>query len=430
VQSVAGRTGAVVISTSDVSGYTAPPVTSVAGRTGAVTISTSDVSGYTAPPVTSVAGRTGAVTIASGDVSGLAASATTDTTNAANISSGTISAARLGSGSASSSTYLRGDSTWAAVGSTAPVTNTPTTLSAGANDYSLPSADIVRLAASAAVTITGFSASTASSYPIVLIENVGSYTITVANNSSSSSAANRVVSATGGDVTVAANDSLTLVYDGTSSVWRTVGSADNTNAANLSSGTLPDARLSSAVALHAQINTTLGQASGVVDAMPRVTCISGVTASAGQLLMAFFTPTATVTVSQIAMATGTGAVASGLTLARMGIYTYTEGGTATLVARTASDTSLFAANNTIYTRSLDTTGGYPSTYTLTAGTRYGVAFLCVGSTQPQIVGRAVPTGVGASFSPRLSGSSNTGQTDLPTSFTPSVNSQAPFARMS
>lgn len=98
VQSVAGRTGAVTLGTTDISGFTAAaaaaaPVQSVAGRTGAVVIATTDVTGFTAAaaaaaPVQSVAGRTGTVTLGISDV----ASLQTSLDGKLNTSGGVISA--------------------------------------------------------------------------------------------------------------------------------------------------------------------------------------------------------------------------------------------------------------------------------------------------------------------------------------------------
>ena len=305
----------------------------------------------------------------------------------------------------------------------APVTSTPTTLSAGANDYALPSADIVRLAASAAVTLTGLSASNASSYPIVLIENVGSYTITLSNNSASSAAANRIVFSTGTDQSLAANDSITLVYDSTSTVWRSVGTATlaavatSGSAADLATGTLPDARLSSAVALAANVNSMAGAISSV-ETVPRYAfTTTAVTATSNGCLFAFFTPVVTLTVTQITMQTY--GAASGLTTGRMALCTWSEStSTASVVAKCANDTSLFGSIQTQYTRSFSTAGGFPSSYTLVAGTRYAVVVYAVASTTYPTFVCAGMNSTAQQITPRMAGSYNGGSgTDISSSMT-------------
>jgi hypothetical protein len=164
-----------------------------------------------------------------------------------------------------------------------------------------------------------------------------------------------------------------------------------------------------------------------VETFPRM-AVSFLVMTSGGALHSFFTPLTTVTVSQITMLSGATA-AAGLTLARMGLFTYDEStGTATLVARCASDTTLFTATRTAYTRSFDTAGSFPSSYQLVAGTRYGIALLCVGTTMPTIQGNSGLAEMSA-LSPRLS-AIRTSQSDLSTGTATNAQSQVLYARLS
>jgi hypothetical protein len=132
------------------------------------------------------------------------------------------------------------------------------------------------------------------------------------------------------------------------------------------------------------LDTANGNYTNSVDTLLRSSKIEAVSSSTGRVYLTFFTPLRNATITQISMASNVVA-SSGLTLARMGLYTFDES-TATLVARTASDTTLFNTATTLYTRSFDTTGGYPSSYTLVAGTRYAIGVIQVGTTIAQLQG--------------------------------------------
>lgn len=207
--------------------------------------------------------------------------------------------------------------------------------------------------------------------------------------------------------------------------------ATSGSAADLSTGTLPDARLSGNVITAATIAAATNSTTSSADTFGRIFTTSGQTPTSGNVHWTFFSPAYSFTASQISIA-NIGAATSA-TLIRLGLYTADSAGAVTLVARTASDTTLFASTSTYYTRSFATAGGYPATYAVTAGSRYALAFCVVASASPSIMA-FLGNSVYLWQSPRVT-AYLTGQTDLPTSvasngFTTTVNNQAFWMRLS
>jgi hypothetical protein len=151
------------------------------------------------------------------------------------------------------------------------------------------------------------------------------------------------------------------------------------------------------------------QGTATVDVPDRNICSQTNALTGGVIYLHQFTAQRNMTVSSITMCTG-GTASSGLTLARMGLYT-TNDTTATLVARTASDTTLFNSTLTTFTRSFATAGGYPATYDLVAGTRYALAVIVTGTTPPSLVGGPAASSALTPLSPRIL-AARTAQTDL------------------
>jgi hypothetical protein len=165
----------------------------------------------------------------------------------------------------------------------------------------------------------------------------------------------------------------------------------------------------------------LNQSLSVVDVAPRPGN-STATLSSGNAYFTFFSPLWSSTINSISVSSGL-VVTSGVTLIRFGLYTFNEGtGVATLVARTAASTSIFASANTLATLLFSTTGGYPATYTLAAGTRYALGVIVVATTPGSVYTayNAQPLVLSA-LSPRTTGVVGS-QTDLPSTTTISTAS--------
>lgn len=104
----------------------------------------------------------------------------------------------------------------------------PTQITSNQNNYALPTgAAFVRMSSDASRNVTGLvpPAHNGSSRggQRITIANVGSNDIVFKHESTSSTAANRIIGTSGSDVTLAAGGVLDLIYDATSARWRVVG---------------------------------------------------------------------------------------------------------------------------------------------------------------------------------------------------------------
>lgn len=159
-----------------------------------------------------------------------------------------------------------------------------------------------------------------------------------------------------------------------------------------------------------------GWADGTIEAKARGLATANTSVSNGSLYITWFTPATNITVSSISMASGATA-SSSVTSIRMGLYETTDDGTtATLLARTDNDATLFTTNNTVYTRSFSTTDGYPASVTLIAGNRYGMAHFVQATTAGTRIMLTAVQSVLAALEPS-GGSLKLSQTDLPESLT-------------
>lgn len=210
-----------------------------------------------------------------------------------------------------------------------------------------------------------------------------------------------VFNKTGGSTSMTlplAAQSIELQYKATGAIWY------------VAAGDLP---LSALTALLIPDPLTVGEATlpaGRDDATS-----ASVTLTSQQLRLTYFTARKTETITQVRLLAGVTAAAATPTLIRAGIYSVNPStGDLALLAATASDTAIFAAANTRYTRSLT------SSLAKVAGTRYALGMLVVSAAaMPTLIGKLTVAGalpLESAELPRICALLS-GQADLPSTVT-------------
>jgi hypothetical protein len=161
------------------------------------------------------------------------------------------------------------------------------------------------------------------------------------------------------------------------------------------------------------IQSWTGQSSSALDILPRWMITGSSTIVNGNVYLYYFTPLFNFTATNISMSSANTA-SVGATFARMGVYSVNPSTQAlSLIARTANDTTIFQSANTVYTKSFNTAGGYPSTYSFIAGTRYAASLIMTGQSVNATLASAGSSGYSqiSNLSPKMVASVS-GESDL------------------
>jgi hypothetical protein len=103
------------------------------------------------------------------------------------------------------------------------VVASPTQITTNVNNYAPSNASVWRLSSDASREISGLASTYVMVGRILTIINVGSNNIVIKNQGAGSNDANKIITGTGADITLAANKSAELIYDFTTERWRVIG---------------------------------------------------------------------------------------------------------------------------------------------------------------------------------------------------------------
>ena len=121
------------------------------------------------------------------------------------------------------------------------------------NNVNLTAVSSVRYTGGSTATFTGIIAGTANvPGEILTLHNASSSTLTLANQSASSTASNEIITGTGANLVMAANSSVVMQYDGTASRWRVIGGSGG----GIPAGTTGQVQFNTAGAFNADTNLT------------------------------------------------------------------------------------------------------------------------------------------------------------------------------